>query len=174
MEQLNALISAVLVAVEQQAWLPAFFKQPLAYALHRFAYYQCARCALPYYGGEAACGAAPGAFNPADLVCAACLPHAADADCPKHGREYIVHKCKYCCAEALYFCFGTTHFCERCHDDPSKMQELEASGRLPKCPAGPLGKQLPPGAACAINGAHADPGCEQTLGCSVCRNAATF
>ena len=46
--------------------LSVFFRQPLPYALHRFAYYLCAQ---PYYGGEAASGVAGRAHDPADLVC---------------------------------------------------------------------------------------------------------
>jgi hypothetical protein len=35
--------------------------------------------------------------------------------CPKHGDEYMSYKCRYCCNEALYFCFGHTHYCDYCH-----------------------------------------------------------
>ena len=76
--------------------MSAFFRKPLAYALHRFAYYLCAGCAQPYYGGEAACGVAPARFDPAELVCSGCLPHSADAECAKHGRDFIVYKCRFC------------------------------------------------------------------------------
>jgi E3 ubiquitin-protein ligase MYCBP2 len=157
--------------------LSAFYKDPAGYAMHRFAYYRCSKCEAPYYGGEARCGAAGGdaAFDPKDLVCSSCLPHAAEAECAKHGREFIVWKCRFCCSEALFFCFGTTHFCSTCHDRPGECQEMERSSRLPKCPAGPLGKALPGGVReCPLKGAHPDPGTEFVLGCSICRNASTF
>lgn len=159
---------------EKSRW----YKNPLAYAMYRFAYYMCFKCGSPYYGGEARCGAAgaaAAAFKPEELVCSSCLPHGAEAECPKHGREYTTWKCRFCCSEALFFCFGTTHFCEECHNDPGGMQETASAGRLPHCPAGPKGKQLSGSRAeCPLKYKHGEPGEEQPLGCSVCRNAATF
>lgn len=154
----------------------AYYRDPLGYALHRFAYYLCAKCGVPYYGGEARCGdAADMRFNPDDLVCTNCLPHSADAECPKHGRDFITYKCQFCCSEALFFCFGTTHFCDRCHSNPGMMQEMKTGHRLPHCPAGPLGKQLPGTKAdCELKSKHPEPGEEHVLGCSICRNASTF
>lgn len=67
---------------------------------------------------------------------------------------------------------STTHFCNPCHDRPGDGPEQERTGRLPKCPAGPLGKQLT--GECTLKGKHPDPGTEFVLGCSICRNAATF
>jgi hypothetical protein len=68
------------------------------------------------------------------------------------------------------------------------MQTMEREGKLPACPAGPCGQQLkaPPGiephadgsglgpGACPLNCFHPPPGTEYSLGCSVCREAATF
>jgi len=78
--------------------------------------------------------------------------------------------------ESLYFCFGTTHFCAECHTNPGLVDDLQKGGRLPKCPAGPLGKQLAGGRGdCVLKGGpHPEPGEEHVLGCSICRNAATF
>jgi len=36
-------------------------------------------------------------------------------NCPTHGADYIEFKCKFCCTVALWFCWGSTHFCEPCH-----------------------------------------------------------
>ena len=45
----------------------------------------------PYYGGEAACGdGVPERWSPEELICTSCMPHSADADCPKHGKDFIV------------------------------------------------------------------------------------
>lgn len=56
-------------------------------------------------------------FNPAELLCAACSPPAgADAslaNCPTHGTDFIQYKCKYCTNVACWFCWGTTHFCDK-------------------------------------------------------------
>jgi len=35
--------------------------------------------------------------------------------------------------------FGTTHFCEPCHNENGRMQQMEREKRLPPCPCGPLG-----------------------------------
>lgn len=91
-------------------------------------------------------------------------------------------------------CFGTTHFCASCHDRPGEMQEMQRKGTLPACPAAPLGKPikveaaviaaavaagLGPGSGaptpgCPLQCVHPAPGEEFCLGCSICREAATF
>jgi hypothetical protein len=72
----------------------------------------------------------------------------------------------------VYFCFGTTHFCERCHSDTGRMGDLFSSGKLPQCPCGPLGKQLV--GECPLGVKHPPGGQEFPLGCGVCRQAQTF
>lgn len=43
------------------------------------------------------------AFDPSELVCSSCLPPSAGApECSKHGKDYVVWKCRYCCNEALF------------------------------------------------------------------------
>jgi E3 ubiquitin-protein ligase MYCBP2 len=144
----------------------------LGYALAHYAYYLCFKCEHPYYGGERACGQAGGHFDPADLVCPACQPHSAELDCPKHGREFLEYKCRFCCSVAVFFCFGTTHFCEQCHNQPGQMQQLQAAQQLPQCPAGPCGRQLE--GDCPLGMQHPPSGEECALGCSICRNLRTF
>ena len=36
-------------------------------------------------------------------------------ECPKHGRQYIAFKCKYCCKLSVFHCWGKVHFCVNCH-----------------------------------------------------------
>lgn len=38
---------------------------------------------------------------------------------------------------AVFFCFGTTHFCNACHDDFQRMTSIPKE-ELPHCPAGKL------------------------------------
>lgn len=91
-------------------------KRPEDYAEDLFAYYQCFKCKQPYYGGERACGAAGDAdFNPADLMCSSCVPHSHENTCDKHGTDFIQYKCRFCCTPAVWFCGGTTHYCDPCH-----------------------------------------------------------
>lgn len=57
--------------------------------------------------------------------------------CPKHGTDFLEYKCRYCCSVAVFFCFGTTHFCNACHDDFQRMTSIPKE-ELPHCPAGML------------------------------------
>lgn len=61
--------------------------------------------------------------------------------CPKHGIDFLEYKCKFCCSIAVFFCFGTTHFCDTCHDDFQRLTNIPKI-KLPKCPAGPKASQL--------------------------------
>eukprot|EP00487_Bulimina_marginata_P003646 TRINITY_DN18776_c0_g1_i1.p1 TRINITY_DN18776_c0_g1~~TRINITY_DN18776_c0_g1_i1.p1 ORF type:complete len:128 (+),score=0.17 TRINITY_DN18776_c0_g1_i1:44-385(+) len=90
--------------------------------MNKYAYYMCYKCNQPYYGGEAACAAAQGAknFDPSELLCPSCSPIRVE-DCPKHGKDYIEFKRRYCCTIAVWFCFGTTHFCEPCHNNNGRL-----------------------------------------------------
>eukprot|EP01029_Cantina_marsupialis_P027411 TRINITY_DN766_c0_g1_i2.p1 TRINITY_DN766_c0_g1~~TRINITY_DN766_c0_g1_i2.p1 ORF type:complete len:3952 (+),score=1641.27 TRINITY_DN766_c0_g1_i2:307-12162(+) len=152
-----------------------YYEDVRGFAMNRYAYYQCYTCKHAYFGGERACLAAGDGndnFDPKDLICGGCVPHSAEQDCPKHGRDYLEWKCRFCCSVAVYFCFGTTHFCERCHSDPSRMQQMETAGDLPDCPAGPLGQCLE--GDCPLSVEHPATGTEFALGCALCRNKQTF
>ncbi|CAB1347399.1 unnamed protein product, partial [Coregonus sp. 'balchen'] len=86
--------------------------------------------------------------------------------------DFLEYKCRYCCSVAVFFCFGTTHFCNACHDDFQRMTSVPKE-ELPHCPAGPKGKQLE-GTECPLHVVHPPTGEEFALGCGVCRNAHTF
>lgn len=147
---------------------------PAAYAMDRYAYYVCFKCNKAYYGGEARCDADAGLadYDPAELVCGACSDVARAQMCPKHGTDFLEYKCRYCCSVAVFFCFGTTHFCNACHDDFQRVTNLPRH-ELARCPAGPKAKQLE-GDECPLHVAHPPTGEEFALGCGVCRNAHTF
>ena len=96
--------------------------------------------------GERDCGAAAGgdgSFDPKELICPSCAAgdaaqvrlapprlkkhHGAEAApqiCPKHGTDFLEYKCRYCCSVAVWFCFGTTHFCEPCHNAHSQLIQM--------------------------------------------------
>ncbi|KAL3283868.1 hypothetical protein HHI36_018037 [Cryptolaemus montrouzieri] len=150
-----------------------FHNDPAAYAMDRYAYYVCFKCNKAYYGGEARCDAEVGEnYDPTELVCGACSDVARAQMCPKHGTDFLEYKCRYCCSVAVFFCFGTTHFCNPCHDDFQRVTNL-AKSELPACPAGPKAKQLE-GDECPLHVKHPPTGEEFALGCGVCRNAHTF
>ncbi|KAG4079975.1 hypothetical protein HA402_006287 [Bradysia odoriphaga] len=143
------------------------------YAMDRYAYYVCFKCKKAYYGGEARCDAEMGdKFDPEELVCGGCSDVARAQMCPKHGTDFLEYKCRYCCSVAVFFCFGTTHFCDTCHDDFQRLTNIVKS-KLPRCPAGPKAKQLL-GEDCPLHVVHPPTGEEFALGCGICRNAHTF
>eukprot|EP00727_Mastigamoeba_balamuthi_P001102 m51a1_g1099 putative e3 ubiquitin-protein ligase (471) ;mRNA; f:97129-107985 len=127
----------------------------LAYAMHRFSYFPCFKCKKPYYGGERVCeGGGVEEFKKEELLCSNCVPFAAQAVCPKHGTDFIEWKCRFCCNVSVWFCWGTTHFCNECHKNPAETMRKQQMGLLPKC-------------TCSIK--HPPNGQEFLLGCSLCR-----
>ncbi|KAM9172750.1 E3 ubiquitin-protein ligase MYCBP2 isoform 15-T15 [Pangshura tecta] len=152
-----------------------FYNDPASYAMNRYAYYVCYKCKKAYFGGEARCDAEAGQgddYDPRELICGACSDVSRAQMCPKHGTDFLEYKCRYCCSVAVFFCFGTTHFCNACHDDFQRMTSISKE-ELPHCPAGPKGKQLE-GTECPLHVVHPPTGEEFALGCGVCRNAHTF
>lgn len=113
------------------------YQDPATYAMERYAYYVCYKCQKAYYGGEARCDAQLGgeSFDPTELVCGGCSDVARAQMCPKHGADFLEYKCRYCCSVAVFFCFGTTHFCKPCHDDFQRVTTIPKN-ELPMCPAG--------------------------------------
>lgn len=129
----------------------------------RLSFYMCFSCSTPYYGGKRDCGQpeAMQEFKKEDLVCGSCAAKKAGvgvAECKIHGKDAIEFKCRYCCSLALWFCFGTTHFCEPCHQRAGRNETKQCPGPG-KCP---LGMDHPPN------------GTEYPLGCGLCRNGGAF
>ncbi|ELU16916.1 hypothetical protein CAPTEDRAFT_222007 [Capitella teleta] len=152
-----------------------FHGDPSGYALERYAYYVCYKCKKAYFGGEVRCEEQAGMadeYDSTELVCGACSDVSRAQMCPKHGTDFLEYKCRYCCSVAVFFCFGTTHFCNACHDDFQRVANMP-KGDLPHCPAGPKAKQLE-GDECPLHVKHPPTGEEFALGCGVCRNAHTF
>ena len=109
------------------------------FAMDRYAYYVCFKCGKAYFGGEARCDLEAGAadtYNPEELVCGGCSDVSQAQMCPKHGTDYLEYKCRYCCSVAVFFCFGTTHFCNACHDDFQRVANIPKT-ELPQCPVAP-------------------------------------
>lgn len=78
-------------------------------------------------------------------------------ECKKHGVEFIDFKCKYCCSIALWFCWGSTHFCDPCHRVAGNNKVTPCKGKG-KCDLGPSLED------------HPENGTEYALGCNVCRS----
>jgi len=150
-----------------------FYGDAIGFAMKKYAYYKCYKCGKPYYGGEAACVAALGHnvnFDPSELLCSACSPILIE-DCPKHGKDYIEFKCRYCCSIAVWFCFGTTHFCEPCHNNNGKLTRSKKE-ELVQCPCVPKDNYSLPQkieGSCPLGINHPAHGEEFCLGCGLCR-----
>ncbi|XP_022651457.1 E3 ubiquitin-protein ligase rpm-1-like isoform X3 [Varroa destructor] len=152
----------------------------VSYAMERYAYYVCYKCKKAYFGGEVRCeleaggagGGGDDGYDARELVCGACSDVSSAQMCPKHGADFLEYKCRYCCSVAVFFCFGTTHFCNPCHEDFQRVTNVPKI-QLPHCPAGPKLKQLE-GDECPLHVKHPPTGEEYALGCGVCRNAHTF
>ena len=136
------------------------------FAVFKCAYYECFKCKCPYFGGLKDCNLLQqeqDEFKPQDLVCPGCAAiklGVGVAHCVSHGTDFIDFKCKFCCAIACWFCWGTTHFCEPCH-------QVAGSNKVKPC-KGPgqcdLGEDLQN---------HPENGTvEFALGCSLCRSNA--
>eukprot|EP01062_Namystynia_karyoxenos_P043120 TRINITY_DN3156_c0_g2_i1.p1 TRINITY_DN3156_c0_g2~~TRINITY_DN3156_c0_g2_i1.p1 ORF type:complete len:929 (+),score=271.75 TRINITY_DN3156_c0_g2_i1:59-2788(+) len=131
-----------------------YFGKPLDFAAKCLAYYQCFKCKRPYFGGVRRCDAQEvnedhrRDFQKEDLVCGACI---AQTSCPRHGAEFVQFKCRYCCSLAVWFCWGTTHFCDKCHHVlPRPLAQCQGPAHCP------LGLEHPPN------------GQEFALGCMMC------
>jgi E3 ubiquitin-protein ligase MYCBP2 len=129
-----------------------YFEQPMAYARDKLNYYMCSMCDKPYFGGLRECQNIDREEpNRHELICGGCS--AGSAICERHGNQFMEWKCKYCCNTAVWFCWGTTHFCEVCHNPPRKTVREE-------CP----GEEL-----CPLKGKHQPNGAEFAIGCAFCR-----
>jgi len=154
-----------------------FYNDPLGFALHKFAYYLCYKCQKPYYGGDYQCAAAAAVeFDPSELLCGACSPIAA-VDCPIHARDYLEFKCRFCCSVAIWFCFGTTHFCEPCHNNNGPLCSARKED-LVQCPCKPKDNNtgMPENiqGPCPLGIKHPPSGEEFALGCGLCKNLKDF
>ena len=147
-----------------------YFNKPQDYAMAIYSYYMCFKCKKPYFGGLKSCenlrqeAQNNDDFKASELVCATCSAVGiALRDCPKHGKDYIEFKCRFCCSVAQWFCWGSTHFCEPCHKKQCSGDHLSKKKKkdLPQC----KGKKY-----CPLGVKHPPNGDEFALGCALCRN----
>jgi len=131
-----------------------YYQKPHLYALKIYAYYLCFKCQRPYYGGKHNCGDdLNDDLKLKDHKCNTCK----QVKCQKQGHnEYQMYKCRYCCNLATCFCFGTTHYCESCHNNYNNLYLLN---NLPKCPG--LDQ-------CPLMISHPPNGNEFYIGCAKC------
>jgi uncharacterized C2H2 Zn-finger protein len=72
-----------------------FYKNPLGYAMHNFAYYMCYECKKPYFGGMRRCdmnlGDGNENFNEKELICGSCCAKKFKntKSCAKHDTQFM-------------------------------------------------------------------------------------
>eukprot|EP00494_Astrolonche_serrata_P031945 UN32214 len=139
-----------------------YYKNPVGFGLYKkLAFYRCHQCSSAYYGGMAQCADNLNVLNPKDFICSACSGIGFES-CVRHGKDYIVHKCRFCCSVSQFKCWGTTHFCKSCHDRQEAHDYMTTKSKkdLEQCP-GPE--------KCKLGVKHPPNGEEFSLGCALCR-----
>lgn len=89
---------------------------PEEYALSVLAFYQCSKCTKAYYGGLKSCGVAGEGGGKVDKLCQDCFKNAGKACSNAAHEPSWQRKCRFCCSVATWRCWGTTSFCNPCHD----------------------------------------------------------
>jgi E3 ubiquitin-protein ligase MYCBP2 len=109
-----------------------YFHDALKFAREKLVFYMCRLCQTPFYGGRVRCEEAEAEQEAEDdkYLCKSCRRGTfARGSCPKHGDAGMIFKCFWCCQPARWFCWGTTHFCDQCHEAPGRA----AAGPWPTC-----------------------------------------
>lgn len=138
-----------------------FYRNPAGFSMDYFAYYMCFKCKNPYFGGQQRCNDGLDRFDPSDLICGSCSGVGIE-ECSKHGKEFIIYKCRFCCNVSSWNCWGTTHFCNECHSrqEAHDYMTIKSADQLPQCP-GPD--------KCPLKVEHLPNGTEFSLGCALCK-----
>jgi hypothetical protein len=135
-------------------------------AWKKYAFYLCANCQEPYFGGTIECADQVDGeiIDAKDRLCETCRETAT-----RHSsgdgiiicrhvaqhRSFLVWKCRYCCRPANFVCYGNVHFCESCHERNTKrvqqQQDRQRQQQYPAATAAPPPLEpipCPGGAAC--------------------------
>jgi len=146
-----------------------YFQQHEKYALDRFCFYECTRCKEPYFGGKKQCNIDedPMHFQEEEMICLNCMVQAGAHECTRHGNQFMEYKCRFCCSIATWYCSGSSHYCEKCHDRMDRGDDLtkKRPEQLPRC-RGRL--------TCPLELDHAENGKEFLIGCGLCRREQGF
>ena len=108
--------------------------------------YECARCARLFELPKGGC--MDNGVMLSDVRCGKCQHF-----CPRHGLEFMIYKCRFCCNVANWNC-GNVHYCESCHEIIRQGQSVDAQNCIgaPEC-----------------NGRHPPNGSgEWSIGCGKC------
>lgn len=73
--------------------------------------YRCYICANLFHEKKPRCADDIQEATPSTIRCMKCVNL-----CDKHGDEYLVYKCRFCCKIATYHCGNGNHMCNECHE----------------------------------------------------------
>lgn len=172
---------------------PAAVEAVLQEGRQKYAFYLCAHCEKPYFGGTVDCAEEmvredeqQSSAAADERLCPACAPQA-QVICQnplEHGR-YLVWKCRYCCQPASHLCYGNVHFCDACHErNSARVRHANKTSRSRNGPRPPplnpvhcpgcdaCGFPMPQPSGISRNSTHHKNGntvdCEQVYYCSLC------
>lgn len=135
-----------------------FYRNPKEYSMAIYACYQCSKCKKPFIGGQVNCEAEANADDGSEKDNYVCIDCSGGSKCSIHGTDAMVHKCKYCCEVATWFCWGTTHFCNTCHEKQYKDRSFAKNGPFPTCDR----------RSCKFKGNHPPAPSALCAGCAIC------
>jgi len=100
-----------------------------------WAFFDCGQCRHPFCAGKISC-AEEFDLDPSTLICDGCQwsQEAKDHRCFKHGKDYAIFKCDFCCNVASWACYSH-HYCNYCHDHGGYQHPTPCPGGN-KCPLG--------------------------------------
>jgi len=136
-------------------------KHELQYATDRMVVCQCSECQIPFCAGVAECAQLVDSQMPNDKPrCPSCIwkstSRAQSRKCEKHGPQFAIYKCDFCCSLAVWQC-GCSHFCEPCHSGQPR-EHFCCSGPE-DCPLGIAHPPNGPSPANFVFGCSACAGC---------------
>lgn len=155
-----------LIRSQLQVDAPEFQLNPneaLEYGRRTYAFYLCAGCETPYFGGTIECADALEGERPSeDRYC----PECRNTGCrrPLEHQGLQIYKCRYCCRPSSFVCYGTVHFCKECHDRNSKRDSKTRP--LAPIPCAGQSCMFPKDTEFHNNGSSVD--CEQIYHCAGC------
>ena len=171
-ERVDALVEEQLKADLPAAWEGARHDRDAKARLldegrRNYAFYLCAGCDEPYFGGTVECADEQQGelIASEDRLCPACSPRAQKiCQHPFEHGAYHVWKCRYCCNPATFLCYGNVHFCKACHDRNPNVQPIPCSGERCTFPKSR-------GQTTHSNGSQSE--CEQLYYCAWCESSSS-
>ena len=139
-------------AQEASATDPTIWTKVLQDARRKYAFYLCAHCRQPFFGGTVACADQQNddQNNNQPRLCNSCTPETQTIcrDPAAHGG-HLIWKCHYCCRPASHICYGRVHFCSACHARHSQQvqqqqQQQQSQSQQSATSSSPSSSNTPP------------------------------